>query len=301
MINPLQHIPIVSSLYRAATGESINPIARIAGDTLYGGVFGLASAGLSALGAAGDEMFASINDGKSLSQTVVAGLFGDGKSDAAPDIRLAQDTAPPDTTQTDTKPAMQMADAAPAGILQSTAAQSPILQTPDVTAAQLAAAAAPSAVAAASTANTAQDETTPPTDTDAAASSANPVQGIPLDRTKPAYGGVMDNAAMQKAQQNQAIAMAMVGQNNILAAQRQLRNSRFAVANPNAGKTSTSSVTDGNDLPAYQLDPNTQAAMQNMIKQLQASQGTSQYQSTAQMSMMPVPGVGNLPVVNGLH
>jgi len=35
-INPLQHIPILSGLYRAATGSQISPGAQIAGDTLYG-------------------------------------------------------------------------------------------------------------------------------------------------------------------------------------------------------------------------------------------------------------------------
>ncbi len=44
MINPLQHIPIVSSLYRRITGDEITPVGRIAGDTLFFGAFGLASA-----------------------------------------------------------------------------------------------------------------------------------------------------------------------------------------------------------------------------------------------------------------
>lgn len=43
MINPLQHIPIVSSLYRRITGDEITPVGRIAGDTLFFGVIGLAT------------------------------------------------------------------------------------------------------------------------------------------------------------------------------------------------------------------------------------------------------------------
>jgi hypothetical protein len=39
-INPLQHIPIVSNLYRAATGTSISAVSQIAGDTLFGGLVG---------------------------------------------------------------------------------------------------------------------------------------------------------------------------------------------------------------------------------------------------------------------
>lgn len=44
MINPLQHIPIVSSIYRRITGDEITPVGRIAGDTLFFGVVGLANA-----------------------------------------------------------------------------------------------------------------------------------------------------------------------------------------------------------------------------------------------------------------
>lgn len=40
-INPLQHIPVVSTLYREATGDDIGNPARIAGGFLFGGVLGL--------------------------------------------------------------------------------------------------------------------------------------------------------------------------------------------------------------------------------------------------------------------
>ncbi|MFZ5931506.1 MAG: hypothetical protein ACOY15_09865 [Pseudomonadota bacterium] len=43
MINPLQHIPIVSSIYRRITGDEITPVGRVAGDTMFFGVIGLAS------------------------------------------------------------------------------------------------------------------------------------------------------------------------------------------------------------------------------------------------------------------
>lgn len=42
IINPLQHIPVVSTVYRALTGDQINPGARLAGGGLYGGPIGLA-------------------------------------------------------------------------------------------------------------------------------------------------------------------------------------------------------------------------------------------------------------------
>ena len=44
VINPLQHIPIISSLYRKFTGDSIDPASRIAGGSLYGGPIGAAVA-----------------------------------------------------------------------------------------------------------------------------------------------------------------------------------------------------------------------------------------------------------------
>ena len=44
IVNPLQHSPVVGSLYRAVTGDRISPGARIAGGTLFGGPIGLAAA-----------------------------------------------------------------------------------------------------------------------------------------------------------------------------------------------------------------------------------------------------------------
>jgi hypothetical protein len=43
IVNPLQHFPIVSTIYRAVTGDSIKPFERIAGDSLYGGLWGFVS------------------------------------------------------------------------------------------------------------------------------------------------------------------------------------------------------------------------------------------------------------------
>lgn len=39
-INPLQHIPIVSNIYRELTGDKISTGAQLAGDTLFGGPLG---------------------------------------------------------------------------------------------------------------------------------------------------------------------------------------------------------------------------------------------------------------------
>jgi hypothetical protein len=43
VVNPLQHIPLVSTVYRWLTGDTISPAAELAGGALYGGAVGFAS------------------------------------------------------------------------------------------------------------------------------------------------------------------------------------------------------------------------------------------------------------------
>jgi hypothetical protein len=58
IINPLQHIPLVSALYREITGDEISPSARILGGGLFGGPIGLASASANVIleQASGDDL-----------------------------------------------------------------------------------------------------------------------------------------------------------------------------------------------------------------------------------------------------
>ncbi|MBI2803279.1 MAG: hypothetical protein HYX63_23930 [Gammaproteobacteria bacterium] len=42
LVNPLQHIPIIGSLYRKLTGDVIAPAIRVAGGALFGGPLGAA-------------------------------------------------------------------------------------------------------------------------------------------------------------------------------------------------------------------------------------------------------------------
>jgi hypothetical protein len=49
IINPLQHIPVVSTVYRAITGDRIDPGARIAGGGLFGGPIGLVASMISGM------------------------------------------------------------------------------------------------------------------------------------------------------------------------------------------------------------------------------------------------------------
>lgn len=56
IVNPLQHVPIVSHLYRAVTGDVIDPIAQVIGGGVFGGVPGAIS---SAVQVAANEIFGS--------------------------------------------------------------------------------------------------------------------------------------------------------------------------------------------------------------------------------------------------
>lgn len=44
IINPLQHIPVLGSIYRRLSGDTIDPAARVAGGALFGGPIGAALA-----------------------------------------------------------------------------------------------------------------------------------------------------------------------------------------------------------------------------------------------------------------
>ena len=74
VINPLQHLPIIGTIYRAITGDKMCPIEKIAGDTLYGGLWG-------AVSSIADVAFESIT-GKSFEDTALTLFKGDGKSKA---------------------------------------------------------------------------------------------------------------------------------------------------------------------------------------------------------------------------
>ncbi len=69
-LNPLQHIPLISEIYRGVTGDGISAHARIAGGALWGGPLGLvASVASLAVGGngkdgAGDRIYASLFGGE---------------------------------------------------------------------------------------------------------------------------------------------------------------------------------------------------------------------------------------------
>lgn len=94
VVNPLQHLPIVSTLYRHYTHDEIKPLPKIAGDALYGGWMGFVSS-------VADYAFEKIT-GKDFGDTVLAMITGDEAS--------APNTAIPSAAPTG-KPAVAVAAA----------------------------------------------------------------------------------------------------------------------------------------------------------------------------------------------
>jgi hypothetical protein len=94
MLNPLEHIPIISSVYREITGDKIDPVARVAGDILYGGALGMVSAMASGIGAVADSVMET-KTGKDVTGTMVATLFDtDETSGTNQSIQLASAEVP---------------------------------------------------------------------------------------------------------------------------------------------------------------------------------------------------------------
>ncbi|MDF2368528.1 MAG: hypothetical protein P1U71_14740, partial [Sneathiella sp.] len=89
IINPLQHIPGVSSLYREITGDEISPGARNIGGTIYGGAIGLA---VSVVNSAIEEI-----TGKDVGGHVLS-LFSTDEEEAAPTEMIA--AVPPAAEET---------------------------------------------------------------------------------------------------------------------------------------------------------------------------------------------------------
>jgi hypothetical protein len=75
IVNPLQHIPVVSTIYRAITGDQIKTFPKIAGDMLSGGVAGFFSS-------VADTIFEKIT-GKNVGDTVLAWVEGEFSKPAA--------------------------------------------------------------------------------------------------------------------------------------------------------------------------------------------------------------------------
>ncbi|MCB9958734.1 MAG: hypothetical protein H6843_09045 [Rhodospirillaceae bacterium] len=81
IVNPLHHVPLVGTGYRAVTGDTISPHAQMIGDVLYGGPTAIFSAGVNA--AIRQET------GQDAGQLALAAVNGDLERSADPPARQA--------------------------------------------------------------------------------------------------------------------------------------------------------------------------------------------------------------------
>jgi hypothetical protein len=93
VVNPLEHLPIVSTIYSHLTGDKPNDFTQVAGDALYGGPMGL-------LSSIGNIVFTHVT-GKSIGDTVWSMVTGDGKSDAAASTKRHDDVRTPQSPSSD--------------------------------------------------------------------------------------------------------------------------------------------------------------------------------------------------------
>lgn len=100
IVNPLQHLPIVGTIYRAVTGDALAPGPRILGGTLFGGIAGFVSAIANAV--------YENETGKDFGDTALA-LFTD---DGAPGPAVATAAMPELATAATTRTAHTLTSAA---------------------------------------------------------------------------------------------------------------------------------------------------------------------------------------------
>ncbi len=119
VINPLQHLPVISTLYRAITGDKIGDVEQVAGDALYGGLVGL--------GASVANLIFKDATGKNFGDTVLAwaeDATGIGTGSSQPTAVAANPPAAPAASSQ--VPTQTAASQAPAAV---TPAQSTALPT----------------------------------------------------------------------------------------------------------------------------------------------------------------------------
>jgi hypothetical protein len=110
ILNPLEHLPIIGTIYRAITGTHIGIPEKVAGDALYGGLWG-------AVSSVADVALEQIT-GKSAEDTVMGWLKGSSDTEVAkitaPAITVAQSLPSSDTPALPSQPT-SLASAQPDG------------------------------------------------------------------------------------------------------------------------------------------------------------------------------------------
>ncbi len=101
IVNPLQHIPVISTLYRHLTGDTISPAAEVVGDTVYGGPMGMAS---------------------SMGDLLLQKLTGKGAGDTAYAMAFGEDTPTMAVASADTPAAVKPASSEPSATAMTVAA-----------------------------------------------------------------------------------------------------------------------------------------------------------------------------------
>jgi len=86
IINPLQHIPIISTIYREITGDEIAALPRVIGGGLFGGLVGL--------GASTVNMIFDEASGKDLGEHIYTAFLGGDENDGAMVAEAAAPDAP---------------------------------------------------------------------------------------------------------------------------------------------------------------------------------------------------------------
>jgi hypothetical protein len=82
IVNPLQHLPIVATLYRSLTGDEISGPARLVGGALFGGPLGAVSAAVNLAvkdatgGDIGDHMLALVTGEEPTPEMQLASIDG---------------------------------------------------------------------------------------------------------------------------------------------------------------------------------------------------------------------------------
>lgn len=98
VINPLQHIPVVSTIYRELTGDTIKPAIKLAGSALLGGVTGLVTGVVDAV--------VATETGKDIGQNMLAMLgAGDGAEARTQFAKAKEPEEKQKTASNDVKPA----------------------------------------------------------------------------------------------------------------------------------------------------------------------------------------------------